>query len=268
MAVLHYWGSFRPWTLSGHFHETSEHDLIHIIDALSGLPLRVNFISFEDIKEGKLENYDVVINAGKAGTAWSGGDVWKEEKIVSLLNQWVYNGGAFLGVDEPSATEGYCNYFRMAEVPGVDKDIGAKVCHGRWKFETTKIPGLLPEDCSIPKRDGAYLTDGNAKVLLSHDGVPGLTINRFGKGCGVYLGGFEYSPVNARMLLNLILWAADDRTEEYLTDNAATEYAYYPEAGKPVVINNTNQKQSTSVQTEKGQINFILEPYAQKSIDL
>ena len=69
MAVLHYWGSFRPWTLSGHFHETSEHDLIHIIDALSGLPLRVNFISFEDIKEGKLENYDVVINAGKAGTA-------------------------------------------------------------------------------------------------------------------------------------------------------------------------------------------------------
>ena len=30
VAVLHYWGSLRSWTLSGHFHETYMHDLIHI----------------------------------------------------------------------------------------------------------------------------------------------------------------------------------------------------------------------------------------------
>ena len=38
VAVLHSWGGLRPWTLSGHFHETYMHDLIHINEALSGLP--------------------------------------------------------------------------------------------------------------------------------------------------------------------------------------------------------------------------------------
>ena len=36
VAVLHYWGKLRAWTLSGHFHETYMHDLVHINEALSG----------------------------------------------------------------------------------------------------------------------------------------------------------------------------------------------------------------------------------------
>ena len=46
-AVLHSWGKLRSWTLSGHFHETYMHDLIHINEALSGLPVSVEFINFE-----------------------------------------------------------------------------------------------------------------------------------------------------------------------------------------------------------------------------
>ena len=268
IAVLHYWGSLRPWTLSGHFHETYMHDLIHILEALSGLPLAVDFIDFEDVKAGKLEHYDVVINAGRAGTAWSGGDAWKDEKLVSILNRWVYGGGVFLGVDEPSAVDGYCSYFRMAEVLGVDRDTEAKICHGKWSFDITEIPGLLPEGCSVPKRGGVHLTDGNAAVLLAHEGSADLAVHRFGKGCGVYLRGFEYSPINARLLLNLILWAAGEKNAFYLTDNAATECAYYPKAQKLVVINNSDRPQSTTVRTEKGQIGFVLEPYGQQSMDL
>ena len=49
VAVLHYWGKLRSWTLSGHFHETYMNDLIHINEALSGLPVDVSFISFEDV---------------------------------------------------------------------------------------------------------------------------------------------------------------------------------------------------------------------------
>lgn len=73
-AVLHYWGRLRSWTLSGHFHETYMHDLIHVNEALSGLPADVDFIGFEDVKAGALDQYDIVINAGRAGSAWSGGD--------------------------------------------------------------------------------------------------------------------------------------------------------------------------------------------------
>ena len=65
----------RSWTLSGHFHETYMHDLIHVNESLSGLPFDVSFISFDDIKEDKLDRYDVIINAGTAGSAWSGGSV-------------------------------------------------------------------------------------------------------------------------------------------------------------------------------------------------
>ena len=63
-AVLHSWGKLRSWTLSGHFHETYMHDLIHINEALSGLPVSVEFINFEDVKAGCLEGVDVLINAG------------------------------------------------------------------------------------------------------------------------------------------------------------------------------------------------------------
>ena len=45
VAVLHSWGALRSWTLSGHFHETYMHELIHINEALSGLPIDVSFIS-------------------------------------------------------------------------------------------------------------------------------------------------------------------------------------------------------------------------------
>ncbi len=268
VAVLHYWGKLRSWTLSGHFHETYMHDLIHVNEALAGLPLQVDFISFEDVKMGTLKDYDVVINAGRAGSAWSGGDIWKEEKMIEILNRWVYEGGVFLGIQDPSAVEGYSSYFRMAEVLGVDKDTGAKVCHGRWQFETETIPGLIPNGSSIPERSGMFLTDGTAKVLASHDGIPDLTIHGFGKGCGIYMGGFTYSPVNARMLLNLILMSAGDENQLYLTDNANTECAYYPDAGKLVVINNTDKGQSTSVKTVKGAIHFTLGPYEQAAVEL
>lgn len=107
VAVLHYWGKLRSWTLSGHFHETYMNDLIHINEALSGLPVDVSFISFEDVLNGALDDVDVVINAGFAGSAWSGGDVWKNPAVVEKLTRFVYEGGAFIGVNEPSAVEGY-----------------------------------------------------------------------------------------------------------------------------------------------------------------
>ena len=90
VAVLHHWGKLRSWTLSGHFHETYMHDLIHINEALSGLPVDVKFISFEDVKNGALDGVDVVINAGRAGTAWSGGDAWKDDALVTILTKWVH----------------------------------------------------------------------------------------------------------------------------------------------------------------------------------
>lgn len=54
----------------------------------------------------------------------------------------------------------------------------------------------------------------------------------FGRGLGIYMGGFSYTAENTRMLLNLLLYAGGEALDGlYLTDNPCTECAYYPAAG-------------------------------------
>jgi beta-D-galactosyl-(1->4)-L-rhamnose phosphorylase len=264
VAVLHSWGKLRSWTLSGHFHETDKHDLIHINEALSGLPVEVSFISFEDVKNNTLSNtdIDVVINAGYSGSAWSGGDNWNDVEVVDILTKWVYEGGAFLGVNEPSAIDGYDTYFRMAHVLGIDEDMGARVCHGKWSFQTETIDGLLPEKSLVNGKANLYLTDGKAKVLSSQDGIASMTVNEFGKGKGIYLAGYQQNLENTRMLLNLILFAGnEDLNGMYLTDNIYTECAFYPDSKTLAILNNSDHKQVTSVKTEKGLKTVELDAY-------
>ena len=263
VAVLHYWGKLRSWTLSGHFHETYMHDLIHINEALSGLPVDVKYISFEDVKNGALEDVDVVINAGYEGSAWSGGDAWKDDMLVTILTKWVHEGGTFIGVNEPSAVAGYDNYFRMAHVLGIDEDTGAKVCHGKWQFTATDEEGILPAGVHVTAKPKRYLTDGKAKVLLADNGQPAVTVNEFGKGKGIYLASFEVDLVNTRMLYQLIRYAGGEGvTGLYMTDNVNTECAYYPANKKLVVINNSGEEQTTTVLTENGDVTVALPPYA------
>lgn len=262
VAVLHSWGKLRSWTLSGHFHETYMNDLIHINESLSGLPVDVSFISFEDVKAGALKDVDVVINAGYAGSAWSGGDNWKDEEVVSKLTEWVYNGGTFIGVDEPSAVAGYDTYFRMAHVLGIDEDTGARICHGKWQYDVSPVDGLMPEGSSIRGRSGLYLTDGKARVVAEADGTPAMTINDFGKGKGIYMSHYNISLENTRMLFNTILFAGGEALDgEYITDNPYTECAYYPASNMLVIINNSGKTQTASVKTEAGVKTATLEAY-------
>ena len=262
VAVLHSWGKLRSWTLSGHFHETYMNDLIHINESLSGLPVDVSFISFEDVKAGALKDVDVVINAGYAGSAWSGGDNWKDEEVVSKLTEWVYNGGTFIGVDEPSAVAGYDTYFRMAHVLGIDEDTGARICHGKWQYDVSPVDGLMPEGSSIRGRSGLYLTDGKARVVAEADGTPAMTINDFGKGKGIYMSHYNISLENTRMLFNTILFAGGEALDgEYITDNPYTECAYYPASNMLVIINNSGETQTASVKTEAGVKTATLEAY-------
>ncbi len=270
VAVLHAWGKLRSWSLSGHFHETYMHDLIHINEALSGLPVDVKFINFEDIKNGALSDTDVVINAGRAGNAWSGAEGWKDADVVATLQKWVYEGGVFLGVNEPSAVEGNGNFFAMSDVLGIDYDTGAKVCHGRWAFDVDKEAAdkIFTEGSTVASKDNLFLTDGKAKVLAEKNGIPVATMHDFGKGRGVYLAGFEKNNANTRMLLNLMLAAKGlDLKQNYLTDNEDAECAFYPASGKLVIINNSEKPLSTKVYTEKGEIKADLDAFETKIIE-
>jgi hypothetical protein len=212
---------------------------------------------------------DVVINAGYAGSAWSGGDNWKDDELVTILTEWVHDGGTFIGVNEPSATEGYDTYFRMAHVLGIDEDTGARVCHGKWSFTAEDEEEILPAGATVEPKDHLYLTDGKAKVLLADGDRPLVTVNEFGKGKGIYLASFQVDQENTRMLYQLIRYAGGEGLSGlYMTDNLYTECAYYPESRKLVVINNSETQQTTTIPTEKGERTVTIAPYDTTFIEL
>ena len=260
VAVLHTWGKLRSWTLSGHFHETDGHALIHINEALSGLPVDVRFISFKDVKSGALRDVDVVINAGRAGDAWSGGDAWRSDVLVEELTRFVYEGGALIGVGEPSAITGYPSYLRMARVLGVDVDASQRACHGRWQFETANPPFPIAED-TLADDPRVCLTDGGAQVLCQKNGAPQMTLNRFGKGLGVYMSGFTYSPQSARMLLDVLRYACRIPSDApYISDSPWVDVACFPGDRVLVAANSANEPVSATVTTESGVRSLELAP--------
>lgn len=261
-AVVHAWGKLRSWTLSGHFHETYMHDLIHINEALSGLPVQVEFISFEDVKNGVLNDVDVLINAGASGTAWSGGSAWEEDGILEEILRFVHRGGVFIGVNEPSAFDGHHTFFRMANVLGLDQDTGARVCHGRMEYEVERVPGLIPDHARVKGKKGLYLTDEETIVLGEEDKEPTITYHAYGKGAGIYLSSFQISNSNTRLLLSLMLYGRKmNLKQKYLTDNPETECAWYPDSGTLVIINNSEKQQTVSVETDTRSIMVSLDPY-------
>ncbi len=255
VAVLTAWGSLRSWTLSGHFHETHMHELIHVIESLSGLPLDVSFLSFEDVCGGVPTGVDVIVNCGEMGTAWSGGDCWKCDAVVEALTKWVHGGGAMIGIGEPSAVDGYDTLLRMAHVLGVDVDHGQRACHGRWAFEVEPVPGLLPVGAEIMVRAAAFLTDGNARVLAADGDQIALSTHDFGTGKGVYLAHYRHDAPNARMLLNLILFAAGESlSQDYLAEDAEVDCAYYPAGQVLAVANRAAEAKTVRVAGPKGTV--------------
>ena len=268
IAVLTFWGSLRSWTCSGHYHEHPEVDLININESLSGMPFDVEFIDFNDVKEKGLDKFDVVINAGKAGSAWSGGESWNDTEVVEKLTKWVHDGGVFIGVNEPSAVPGNDTYFKMAHVLGVDEDTGARISHGRYTFEETGC-GCVTDKDSFTVNKGIYLTDEKTKVAMSKDGIPCVTMHPFGEGKGIYMSSFVTNEENTRTLMSLILKATGVGTDQnYITDNLYCECAYYPDGKQLVVINNSDAKQTTTIKTEFGDKTVTLDAFDTEIISL
>ena len=61
------------------------------------------FTDFDDVKNGIDKDIDVIINAGDAYTSFSGGKAFMDEEVVANIRKFVYEGGGFIGVGEPSA---------------------------------------------------------------------------------------------------------------------------------------------------------------------
>jgi len=157
----------------------------------------------------------------------------------------------------------------MAHVLGVDIDNGEYTCHGRWGFFLDEVPGLVPAGAEIAGKSGVMLTDGSARVLAEAGGAPAITSRRFGSGMGVYCAGHRHSAVSARLLQNLILYAAGgDMAPDGVSSDTFVECAFYPGAGKLAMINNSNMIRVALCSMRGKAYKADLKPYELKIMDM
>ena len=265
IGILTAWGKLRSWTCCGHYHENPDNDLINLIESLSGLAFDVRFISFNDIKSGVPGDIDVIINAGFSGSAWSGGEFWHDEKIISVLNAWVHKGGVFLGVGQPSAQFGYDTFFRLAQVLGVDADTGERVNHGKWRFDVLDC-GIKFEN--IKPLERVYLTHEHTKVFDSCDSLPIFTSNKFGSGTGIYLSSYRHSAKNSSSLKKLILEICNCKDNTWSCSDSRLECAVFPSSKSALVINNSPEAVRASVTIGGTKEQVDLKPYGMVIVGL
>lgn len=272
VAIATAWGALRSWSCSGHKHEHPSLDLINVIEALAGLPVSVSFISLDEIAESGINNdINVIINAGSEGSAWSGGIYWNNPKTISNIKKFIYNGGAFIGINEPSFYKKGTTNLQLAEVIGVDIEDGSRICVGKFNAGSNAhfITNGLTE-VNIPSNKRSYVYSSDATVLLSEDNHPVLMVNQYGLGRSVYFSGFDYTPTNARLLLKSILWSTknEHNADALISDNKNIDIAIFKDQRVFVAANSTNEKQFTKFSPPGGKsFDIALESYELKFFD-
>lgn len=257
VAVLNCWGKMRSWgnhMVHHAIYYKQNYSYFGIIEALSGAPFDVSFISFDDILADSelLKKFDVVINAGDADTAQSGGEYWCQEKIITAVKEFVYNGGGFIGVGEPAAHQWQGKFFQLDDVLGVEEERGFNLNTDKYNWKEHKDHFILADtdgtvDFGEGKKNIFALPD--TTILIQNNQEVQMAVKTFGKGRGVYVSGLPYSFKNSRILYRAVLWSSSAEKELncWYSTNYNVEVHAYVKNGKYCVVNNTYEPQKTVV---------------------
>ena len=256
VAVLNCWGKMRAWgnhMVHHAIYYKQNYSYAGVIEALSGAPFDVQWISFDDIRRDPkiLDDIDVILNVGDADTAYTGGNNWTDETIVTAVKRFIYNGGGFIGVGEPAAHQHEGHFFQLATVMGVEEENGFTLNVDKYNWDehehfiTEDVKGEI--DFGEGKKN-IYALDGTT-ILKQKEKEVQLAVNEFGGGRCVYISGLPYSFENSRMLYRSILWAShdEDNLKKWFSTNYNVEVHAYVKNGKYCVVNNTYEPQSTTV---------------------
>jgi 1,3-beta-galactosyl-N-acetylhexosamine phosphorylase len=269
VAVLNSWGKMRAWGCHMVHHalyQKQNYSYAGIIEALSGAPFDVKFISFDDIRENPaiLDSIDVIINVGDGDTAHTGGAEWEDAVISSAVRKFVHNGGGFIGVGEPSGHQYQGHFLQLANVLGVEKETGFTLNYDKYNWEQNPNHFILADvagevDFGEGKKS-IYAYEGT-DILVQKDKDVQMAANAFGNGRSVYISGLPYSFENSRVLYRAILWAAhgEEILHKWFSTNYNVEVHAFVANGKYCVVNNTYVPQDTTVYTDTGSFDLHLE---------
>ena len=213
------------------------------------------------------DDVDVIINAGDAGTAFSGGREWLDADLVTIIRKWVYDGGGFIGIGEPSAVLHGGRFFQLADVLGVDRELGFTLSTAKYHivprlahFITDEHWGAYQLGEGTPD---VYALTGSTEIIdYSNDEIH-IAANAYGDGCGVYFSALANDPDNTRLLLRALYYASHKEDNYYIwnADNINCEVHAYLESGKYAILNNSDSPQTTDVYDGNGSRETInLEP--------
>ena len=256
VAILNCWGKMRAWgnhMVHHAIYYKQNYSYAGIIEALSGAPFDVKFISFDDIRNHPdlLDSFDVVLNVGDAYTAYTGGDNWKDEAILTAVRRFVYRGGGFIGVGEPASCQWQGHFFQLADILGVEEETGytLNVDKYNWQDHAHFITEDSGDAIDFGEGKKNIFALESATVLRQIDKGVQLAVNTFGQGRGVYISGLPYSFANSRLLYRAILWAAsaEGKIHRWFSTNYNVEVHAYVKNGKYCVVNNTYEPQQTTV---------------------
>lgn len=278
VGILNAWGALRTWQTHMVAHALwykAVYSYVGVVEALAGLPFKVRFLSFEEVlRDGVPPEVGVLVNAGAAGTAFSGGDAWADGRLAEVVRQWVAQGHGLIGVGEPSAYEQGGAFLQLSDVLGVDRE-------RQLTLSTDRYPNVVDEhvitaDLQEPFDDGegaggdVYATSPRTQVLSYVDGTVRVAASTFGQGRAVYFSGLPYSAANSRTLQRALYWAArrEDLLEQWFTSNPDTEVAWYPGHKRFLVTNNSYTQATTTVLGEGRRWELELEPMGSQWVEV
>lgn len=266
VGILNCWGNLRRWMANQVHHALWYREIysyVGVIECLSGMPFEVEFLTFDEIKNGIPEDIKVIINAGDANTSFSGADNWIDEKVVTTLREFVDNGGGFIGVGEPTAYQHQGRYFQLSDVLGVDREMCFSLSTD--KYNELNADHFILEDIEgeIDFGEGMsriYAQGENYQILNMDGKYSRLVVNEYGKGHSVYFAGLPYSPQNCRILLRAIYYAAgmEEEMKRFYVSNVDTEVTVFEETGKIAVINNAKEAKHTDLYID-GSLTYSLD---------
>lgn len=276
VGILNCWGNLRRWMANQVHHALWYREIysyVGVIECLSGMPFEVEFITFDEIKNGIPEDIKVIINAGDAGTSFSGAQNWIDEQVVTAIREFVDNGGGFIGVGEPSAYQHQGRYFQLSDVLGVDREMNFSLSTD--KYNTLNADHFILKDIEgeIDFGEGMsriYAQGENYQILNMDGKYSRLVVNEYGKGHSVYFAGLPYSPQNCRVLLRAIYYAAgmEEEMKKFYVSNVDTEVTVFEETGKIAVINNAKEARHTDLYINGSLAHSLdLEPMEMRWID-
>ena len=269
VAVLNSWGKMRSWGCHMVHHalyQKQNYSYAGIIEALSGAPFDVKFISFDDIRKDPalLDTIDVIINVGDGDTAHTGGAEWEDPTVSAAVRKFVHRGGGFIGVGEPTGHQYQGHYLQLASILGVEKETGFTLNYDKYNWEQHPDHFILEDvadqvDFGEGKKS-IYALAGT-EILVQKDKEVQMAVNAFGSGRSVYISGLPYSFENSRVLYRAILWSAhsEEALHKWFSSNYNVEVHAFVANGKYCVVNNTYVPQDTTVYTDRDSFQLHLE---------